>query len=273
MSEAQPAPFEWDENYAWTFEAHVQPGPFNEALRAVAEIVDEARVEIGPDAIHIRAVDPATVAAVDVSKECVRSADDLFGGRFAAGLHVSDLVENAPAYWPSSNECYRLQVTHSGSEEDTCRLIHPTEGEHESQAFDPATCRAAPDPMPHPDEGWEQDATLPAPKVRGLIGAMAETESDLVRLTPLDEKVRAEAITRDGVVKYRWITSAPGVQEGGYEYYSSDYLADIARGLWTDGGVRVQFGEEQPLSLTNDSLQFALAPRVSPDFEEVDDVE
>jgi hypothetical protein len=262
MSEAEPSPFEWDENHAWTFEADVQACEFQRAIDPVAAIVDDAQLDITRESVHIRAVDPAKVVAVDVTVDCVEGAPD----PLSAGVFISDLADNWPPYWNRS-DTYRLAIDH-GAGEDKVLVKHPTEGKHETKAYDPDTIRDAPDPMPRATRDFEHDVTLPAPKVRGMLGAMAETDVELIRLTPLTGKLRAEAVKSGGHVHHRWIVSAPGLREGDYEYYSADYLADIARSLWPDGDVRVQFGVGQPLSLTNGALQFVQAPRIEPDFEE-----
>jgi len=257
------SPYQWSQHRALLFEVTVNAREFHRFLDPVASLVDEALVDISPNSLHARAMDPAGVAAVDVTVDCVEDADETV----SAALHVSDLVENTPPYW--GRGCtYTLELDHDPDGQSQLRVEHATEGEHESKVFPPDTARTRPDEMPPEDTDPEQDVLLAAPKVRGVLGALAETDTEYLRLTPRSGELRVEAVEREGHVQYEWTTSAPGVREGGYQYYSSDYVRKIADGLWPDGEMRVQFGEESPLVLTNGSLQFVQAPRTTPDFEE-----
>lgn len=264
-SEVSPSPFDWHENCAWTYEAEVNVGGFQRAINPVAALVDEAKLNISRSGVHIQALDPASVAAVGVTVDCVVDIPD----PLSTGVNVYRLTDNWPPYWDRSDS-YHLTIDH-GTGTDSMQVKHPTEGEYKTDAFDPSLVQNVPNEMPPKDVAFEQDVTLSAPKVRGLLGSLAETDADYIRVTPRSEKITAEAVTADGDTHHDWTISAPGVSDGDYEYYSADYLRKIAPALWPDGEVRVRFGSEQALSLTTGSLQFVQAPRINPKFEDSDD--
>lgn len=263
--------YEWSENQAWTFGAEVNAAAFAQALDAVNQLTAECVVEITPTTLSMRATDPANVCAVDVSLDCIETAD----GVVRAGIDVRDLTENAPAYW-NETDTYALEVAHhSGAGfEDTITVQHPSEGGHEAAAFDPASVRDAPTEWPGDDTAFQVEVQWPAPKARGVLGAMAEAAGNYVRLgTPGGEnRVLVEAIgAHDGenVVEYDWSVAgpvAPGTVTGpadpeASQHYSADYLADAAAGLPTTGDVAVRFGSDQLLELDAGDVRYALAPR------------
>lgn len=253
--------YEWSKNMAWAFEATVDARAFSTILDSTAALADECTIDISPDGISVRAVDPANVAAVDIDMDCVSSSE----GCVRAGIDVSALVDDCPGYYHPGE--YGITIDHG--ESDRIRVSNGPEGRTEAMAFDPDSTRNPPESWPEPDDGWGADVTLPAPVVRGLLGPMADVDADLIRLTADGDALSVESVTRDGDVRYSWGTPAD-IGTGGYAYYSADYVRSIARGLPADGDVRVRFGPEQVLDLDAGDVRYALANRVTPDFEAED---
>lgn len=243
---------EWSENQAWTYEATIETGPFNDLCTAVSGLVDEATFRITPDTVSVRAVDPAKVAMVDVELECVTESD----GLLSVGIPVNNLPDDLPPYLNPTDE-YTLTVDHGL--EDGLTINSLTGQRHESDAHDPNTVRDAAD---WPDGDHDQEATLQAPKVNGAFTGMAQAADHAVRLTPRDGTLLLEANDDDGEWIYDWEIDAPDITPGEPQLYSADYLRDITSRLWPGGEYTVRFGHGQPLELETDGLRFILAPRV-----------
>lgn len=248
--------YEW-EDVEWTYEAAVDAPTFLKTLRAVTSIVDECRLRITSESVGITAVDVANVCAVDVETGCVRSSD----GEVVIGVNLSELLDKAPQSFPRGSEC---GITIDNGDDPEIILSTPS-GVYVEEAMNPEWVRKSPEwPELGPDypgsDTWDNDLTLSAPKARGVFGALAETEADKIRITPSDGEILVEA-SNDGDVEYPWRLGAP-VTAGESSVYTADYVSDIIDGMWTDGEIRVRFGDEQPLELTNGELRYALAPRI-----------
>lgn len=256
--------YEWSENHAWAFTASVDCAEFYEFLQSVDALVDEASVAITASEVSVRAVDPANVAVLEVSKECVSQAS----GTILSGIHVSALLDEIPPYHQGDSE-YDIEIVH-GDEDDVVRVRNP-EGACEAMAFDPDSVRQPPQDWPMDDEDHQTEATLQAPKIRGVLRGLADAEGFTIRITPQDGSILFESIKRHSHGSlYDWTLDAD-VSSGPSQAYSSDYVADIADGLWPDGEATVRFGDGHPLELDLGGCRFCLAPRIGPETEDDSD--
>ncbi|QIO25484.1 hypothetical protein [Haloarcula sp. JP-L23] len=251
----------WSDNRAWTAEADLRPDGFWKVINPVSALVDECQMDIRENAVHVRAVDPAQVAVVDVERQCVRQTD----ATLSAGVLVNGLGEDLPGYFDT--DTYTLTVSH-GSGDDTATVASP-HGRAETAAYDPETVRDAPD-WPTPDDGWDRSVTLPAPKARGVLGGIADAAESGVRVSAEDGELLVEAVDRHGTVDYSWPVAAD-VEAGPYAFYSADYLSDMVGAFWPDGEITIRFGHEQPLELQNGTLRYTQAQRMYSEFEGGDD--
>jgi len=254
--------YAWKENVPWQFAATVDPHGLGKAFEPVAEIVDEAKVTIGPKGVHVVAADPANCAMVETSVDCVKSAD----GTVSAGVHISDTVDNWPGYYPKHDD-YKVEITHS-EEGHRFTVDNGPEGQHKTTAFRPESTRTA--NWPEVEEGHQNEFELPTPKVRGVLGALADAADDVLRLTPGDGQLMVDAIEGESI-EQSWLLEAD-VSRGKSQYYSTDYLRKIISEFWADGYTTVCFGKDQPLTLENSGIRAAQAPRPY-DMVEIEDVE
>lgn len=265
MSNATPNPdseYRWTDTDSWTFEATADPYGLARALEPVAAVTNEAVVRIDPHGVRARAMDPARVAAVDVSCDCIRAAD----GAVAVGCNVADLTDAWPGYYEGQD--YQVTIDHAPSLKELT-VSNGAEGSTTTDAFDPETVRSTPDSWPSPEGGYAHEVTLAAPTARGLLGGMAAAAQagghgnrDALRLCPQDDHLRVETLVDDGTIRQSWGVDATGLTRGPYQYYAADYLTDMVPELWADGEVTIRFGRDQTLELQNDGLRLALAPRL-----------
>ena len=253
MSEVFRDQYEWSDNQAWTYTATVDATEFGELLDSVHALVDECVLHITPEEVHVRAIDPASVAAMRVAKPIVASAD----GVLAVGVNLNEL-EDLPPFYRYDNE-YKLKVEHGA--ESSFEVIHETEGYVTADAFNPESVRQLGEGN-FPEVEPKNEIALSAAKIRGLLGGMAESyPTGHLQLTPKRGSLLVETVDRNEGVQGSWEMEM-AVDDGKSVLYSADFLCDIIDGLPADGDVLVRFGHEQPLTLFNDGTEYAIAPRL-----------
>jgi len=247
---------EWSENQSWEFDAEIPCEDVNKLLHSTTPLVAEAVLSVSPDGATVRGIDPAQVAVAEATVPKVWDAD----GAVEVGVNVRTLDDGIPAYFRGSDEAYTLNVSHSGGDEydDTFSISHRSEGRHRQDAYDPETVRTCDE---WPDHEIPHETRLPAPKLRGALGAMADAAETYVQLEAHDGTLSVRADDDNGNWRYGWEIDAD-LAAGEPPIYSADYAAEIAEAVWPTGDVTLRFGRDARLEIETDFQRFAQAPRV-----------
>lgn len=250
---AETTDYSWDDDAEWTFEAEAHPRSFARALEPGAAIADEFVATITPDTIEYRVVDLAKVALVDVKRPCIRRAE----GTIRTGIPVTEIIDGVRGFAHEYSD-YELRVTHTADEElDHAFVVdNLVEGRAETVAFDPATVRDAPE---WPTVESDVETALPTPKVRGVLGALAEASDCYLALAADDGQLTVAAIDHDDEIVESWSLDAD-VDGAVEQWYSAEYLESMMQAFWRVGTTTLRFGDGQPLFLDTDGLQYMQAP-------------
>ena len=246
------------------FHAVVDAETIQRTVALVRTVVDECRVRLDGDGIRIAAMDPATVAAVDLElpAEAFESYDAA-GGRLGVDLtRLGEVVGMAE----------RGQLVEVRLDAETRPLdVAVGDLEYTLGLVDPESVRSPPDTdaMTFDHSG---EVVLVGDEVNRAVQA-ADMVSDHVAFG-IDEGEEQFYATADGDTDDVSLTQdaadcvafTPG---DAHSLFSVDYLRDINGELPGDAEVTLQLGTEQPLEARYEfasgdgSVRYQVAPRIA----------
>jgi len=213
-------------------------------LAAVGSLVDECRLTFDPDGLRVAAMDPATVAAVEVELAASATAAYDADGT-TVGVDVGRLREvlgmvdgDEPVTLALDPETFRLHVVADGLA-------------YAMGLFDPESVRAPPEIQ---ELGFEHTAALTlSGETVGRFVTAAGMVADHLTLA-VDPGEEAFVVSADGDTDdVRFVVSAAeatAFETGDAEsLFSLSYLECIERAVPTGTDVRVTLGQEAPLGV------------------------
>ncbi|MFW5955871.1 MAG: DNA polymerase sliding clamp [Halorhabdus sp.] len=246
------------------FNAIVSANTLGTALDSVSVLVEECKLRLEDDGLHIRAVDPANVGMVDLSLSVAAfESYETDGG--VIGVNLSRLQDIAGM--ADSDQLVHLEL-----DEETRKLEISIDGlEYTLALIDPDSIRQEPD---LPDLDLAAEIVLEGRDVDRAVTA-SDMVSDHIALG-VDETaelfyVDAEGDTDDvhfELARENLIDLQAGPARS---LFSLDYLKDMNKAIPKDAEVRMELGEEFPVKLHFDiaegmgSVTYMLAPRVQSD--------
>ncbi|WP_254766091.1 DNA polymerase sliding clamp [Salinilacihabitans rarus] len=246
------------------FKAIVSAEALTSALEPVSTLVDECKIHLEEDGLRIQAIDPATVAMVDLSLEAAAfESYEADGGLIGVDLsRLEDIAGMADA-----GQLVELEL-----DEETRKLHIQIDGlEYTLALIDPDSIRQEPD---IPDLDLPARVVLEGKDVNRAVKA-ADMVSDHIALgvDDADEAfyVDAEGDTDDVHLE---LTSADliDLQVGtAHSLFSLDYLKDMNKAIPADAEVTLDLGEEFPVEIYFDfaegqgQVTYVLAPRIQSD--------
>jgi len=245
------------------FKAIVSAETLTAALDSVGVLVDECKIHLEEDGIHIMAVDPANVGMVDLELDAgAFESYEADGGLIGVNLsRLSDIAGMA-----DSGQLVNLEL-----DEETRKLhIHIDGLEYTLALIDPDSIRQEPD---IPDLNDKLPATV---VIEGRDIDRAVTAADMVSdhiALGVDEDdelfyVDAEGDTDDVHFEMSGddlIALTPGPA---HSLFSLDYLKDMGKAIPGDAEVTVELGEEFPVKMHfgiaegEGNVTYMLAPRI-----------
>ncbi|MFB6202545.1 MAG: DNA polymerase sliding clamp [Halorhabdus sp.] len=246
------------------FNAIVSADTLRAALDSVSVLVEECKLRLEDDGLHIRAVDPANVGMVDLFLEAAAfESYETDGG--VIGVNLSRLEDIAGM--AESDQLIHLEL-----DEETRKLEIAIDGlEYTLALIDPDSIRQEPD---LPDLDLAADIVLEGRDLDRAVTA-SDMVSDHIALG-VDETeelfyVDAEGDTDDVHLELDRgdlidLTAGPA-----HSLFSLDYLKDMNKAIPSDAEVRMELGEEFPVKMHFDiaegqgSVTYMLAPRVQSD--------
>ena len=245
-----------------TFHAVVAVDPLRYGLSLVAALVDECRVDLTAEGLHVRAMDPATVAAVEVRLD--RAAFERYeatGGTVGVDLtRLSEALGMA-----DGDDCVELAL----NVETNSLRISTADFEYTLGLLDPASIRSPPDTVV-PNEEVSGRVTLDSGTLDRAVDA-ADTLSDHLTLE-MDEETFVVAATgdTDSFTLTRAADDFAAFHPAEADsIFSVDYLQALTRAIRSDTDLDLRLGVEQPAYLAfefgdgNGSVRYAVAPRLS----------
>ena len=225
-------------------------------LKALSAINTKGKMQIGPDGWHVKMVDPANVAMVDVMIPA-----------HAFDFYTADTGEIAL-------EFARIQTMLSGKEPVTLQVadqqIEISTGRHKFslRLLDPSTVN----PMPRIPEidlpaAVEIDAAEWAAALKAILAILDKSDSAIIEQT--DEMFRLSAKSEVESYLSEWpLTELTGIRHGmSRARFTLDYLTDISRGL--SGPVKIETGVDYPMRMGcrigEASVSYLIAPRIETD--------
>jgi proliferating cell nuclear antigen len=232
-----------------------------------AALVDECTLELGPDGLHLPAVDPASVALVDVEL-----ASDAFqtyearGTRFGVDLdRLHDVLGMAD----------RDQTVTLAFDPDRRKLdLSLGDIDYALACIDPDAIRSPPD-RSEMDPGYETRVVVDGDAVsRGLQAAGMVSDRVTFAVDPNAETfaLAADGDTDDVSLALDAADCREFAPADARSMYSLDYLAAVEGALGTDGVVECQFGTETPVRLASEfadgagSVEYLVSPRRTADY-------
>lgn len=253
-----------DESPGRTFRAVADAETVQQTVALVGAIVDECRVSLGDEGIEILAMDPATVAAVDLELEAdAFESYESAGGRIGVDLErLGDIVDMADADQP-----VRLALD---AETRTLRITID-DLDYTLGLIDPETIRSPPDPS---DLAFDSDGkvVLPAAELERAIRAADMVSDHVVFGIDGDDEAfyaEAEGDTDDVSLVRSGDDLVSLTPEDAHSLFSVDYLQSIDGELPRDAEVDLQLGTERPLAAQCEfaegagSVEYFVSPRVS----------
>jgi proliferating cell nuclear antigen len=230
-------------------------------------LVDESRLELGHDGLHLPAVDPASVALVDVDL-----ASDAFDTYEAHGTRVGVDLERLHDVLGMADRGQSVTVAYDPDR----RTLDLSLGDidYSLACIDPDAIRSPPD-RSEMNPGYETRVVVDGDAVsRGL--AAAAMVSDRVTLA-VDADAETFAVAADGDTDdVSLALDADDCCElspaDARSMYSLDYLAAVEGALATDGVVDLQFGTETPVRLASEfadgagAVEYLVSPRRTVDY-------
>lgn len=227
----------------------------------ISQLVEECKVNLNEDGLHVRAVDPANVGMVE-SNALAGGFESYEADGGLIGLNV-DRFEDVIGMANSGD------LVHLELDEETRKLTIQIEGmEFTLALIDPDTIRAEPD---IPDLDLTSEIVLEGRHIDRGIKA-ADMVSDHITLA-VDEKeelfeIEAEGDTDDvhiGLDRDDLIDLQVGPARS---LFSLDYLKDMSKAIDAGDEVTIELGEEFPVKLAftteegNVDVQYMLSPRI-----------
>lgn len=246
------------------FTAAIKGGAIKEFVSTLCAIVDEAKIRVGPDGIHTRAVDPANVAMYDVSLaagafESYDATEGVLGVNLERFEEVLKLAKKNDLVQLSFNTTSFKLVIHIDGVEFTMALI------------DPDSIRKEPE---IPEMDLPISLTLEEAQISRGVKA-ADMVSDHIRFR-CDEAettvyIEAEGDTDNVSLELADDDLVALTAADGNALYSLDYVNDISKQFPKGTEITLTFGGDFPMMF---EYQFSdgecdvlamLAPRIQSD--------
>lgn len=247
-----------------TFQAIVNAEALQQAVALTHALFDECHVFLNDDGIRLSAIDPATVASIDLT---VGSA--AFEKFETTGVHIGvdlDRLSNVVGM------ADRGQLVELILDSETRKLIiHIDTLEYTLALIDPDTIRAPPD---HSNDAFELEGTVvieAADFDRAVQAAEMVSNHIVFRIDDAEDEFTIEAtgdtdetsltLSSDDLVEF-----TPGEARS---LFSLDYLTAINRAMPNDSDVELRLGTEQPVVMQYEfaentgTVEYLLAPRIS----------
>lgn len=253
-----------DETHGHEFRAVVSAETIQTTVALVEALFDECHVHVDEDGLRFSAVDPATVASVDLGLE--RSAFEAFDATsHHVGVNVSrlgDVVGMADRGQP---------VTLALDSETRKLEIRIGELEYTLALLDPETIRSPPDRSSIALEFAGRVVTEAGDFDRAVRAAEMVSDHLAFGIDDAEDAfyVEAEGDTDDvslTVPAEDLVEFEPG---DAHSLFSVDYLAAIDRAIASDLDVELRLGVEQPLELRAEfadgagTVEYLVSPRIS----------
>jgi proliferating cell nuclear antigen len=259
MSNAVTAQSDLPQNPA--VEAVIDAGRLGSAVSVVGALVEECRMELGSDGLRVRAVDPASVAAVavDLPADAFETYD---AGGETVGVDIerfADVVGLADA-----GDTVRLAL------DTERRQLHLLVGElsYTLGLIDPEAIREPLDPA---EMEYDCPATvaLPGSDVGRIVDAGDMVSNHLTLAVDPDRQqfsAAASGDTDDVTLSFPEADLAALEAADAESLFSLDYLRELARPIPGTTEVTVELGTEQPVVLSFDigeagEATYLLSPR------------
>ncbi|MBE0523382.1 MAG: DNA polymerase sliding clamp [Methanosarcinales archaeon] len=241
------------------FKAIIESEKLKETIEAVSSIVDEAKINLTPDGLSIRAVDPANVAMVDLTlKPGAFEEFTATDGEIGVDLNrLNDILGMA-----EKAETVELEL-----DEETHKLVVKMSGlTYKISLLDPSSIRKEPK-VPKLD--LPARIVLSGAELRRAIKA-AEKVSDHMCMG-VDEDIfymEAEGDSdrmRLDIAKDQLISLESGDARA---LFSLDYLSDMIKSAGKSNEVTIELGKDYPTMLNfkiaggNGNVSYLLAPRI-----------
>lgn len=247
-----------------TFEAVVRAEAIQTAVKLVDALVDECHVYFEDDGIRIPAMDPATVAAIDLRLESTAfesyEADDVHVGVNVGRLR--DIVGMAD----------RDQLVSLTLDAETRKLELDIGGlQYTLALLGPDTVRSPPD-RSGMDLDFTGEVVTDAEDIDRAVTAADMVSSHVALGIDEDEEtfyVEAEGDTDDvslAIPADDLVDFSPG---DAHSLFSLDYMKAINRAMSSDFEVDLQVGTEMPLAMQTEfaegagSVEYLVSPRIA----------
>lgn len=262
----------------WTWKAEVAGPQFRNAIEAAGGVVGAATLTISQDGFTLEGVDAANVCYARITHEPQDDEPLVTPGQFSGDVGVRTRFDASELTDLDVHDRYSVEIVHKPSQGDegmTLTIENVTEWVDECETLatvstqDPDGFGANDfDEAPGDDLDFQVDTTIPGYKLKGVLGAVAETADRQVILTPHEDTITVDGKALNHSICAEWALSVDGITSGDPAHYSPDYVADVAAAIQATESTRVRFGQELPLRIDQEHLVLALAPRV--DFNDDD---
>ena len=246
------------------FTAAIKGGAIKEFVSTLRAIVDEAKIRVGPDGIHTRAVDPANVAMYDVTLaagafESYDATEGVLGVNLERFEEVLKLAKKNDLVQLSFNTTSFKLVIHIDGVEFTMALI------------DPDSIRKEPE---IPEMDLPISLTLEEAQISRGVKA-ADMVSDHIRFR-CDESettvyIEAEGDTDNVCLELADDDLVALTAADGNALYSLDYVNDISKQFPKGTEITLTFGGDFPMMFEYEfsdgecDVLAMLAPRIQSD--------
>jgi proliferating cell nuclear antigen len=222
------------------FQAAIKGGEIKQFVGTLRAVVDEAKIQVGPDGIHTRAVDPANVAMYDVALaagafESYDATDGVLGLNLERFAEVLKLAKKDDLVQLSFNTTSFKLAIHIDGVEFTMALI------------DPDSIRPEPD---LPEMDLPISLTLEeAQFARGVKAADMVSDHISFRCDESEATVyvEAEGDTDDINLKLTEDDLSELTAVDGQALYSLDYIEDISKQFPKGAEITLLFGSDFPM--------------------------
>lgn len=252
MSQNKQTQYDYSTDAEWEYGAKVETEPLIELLEAAHELVDECVLHIDEERVWLSAVDPAKVAMIEASTECVVHAD----GETAFGVGMEEFLEQLDKF-ESHDKKARLWLSPKSRVID----IRNDYNNREVMVFSPASVRDEPEP---PELEYPNSVTMDSFRFVGAIEGVTRVADGPVLIEPGDGFVRFAASPSyvDQKWSHKWDVDADA-SEGPEGVFTPGFLKSIGRGLPASGSVKIEFGGQIPMRIDNgEGYRYMIAPRI-----------
>lgn len=243
------------------FDAIVPADTLTSTLEPLRVLLDECKVHLEPDGLKIKAIEPATVAMVEVSLSAEAfESYNADGGVIGVDIsRLEDIVSMA-----DSDELVKLAL-----DEETRKLhIHIDGLEYTLALIDPNSVRQEPD---IPDFDLPASVTLEGRDINRAVKAASMVSTHIALGVNSEEEyfyVDAEGDTDDVHLELDR-EELIGLEAGpAHSLFSLDYLDSMNKAIPSDAEVTLTLGEEFPTKINydyaegNGHISYNLAPRI-----------